>query len=251
MNSFNERFSSRNLLQEEGEESSRTRGVDIYRLAVRANDEILEDLAAIIRILRQINALYRILHHTNRDNFELLRSDESGRRRTLFAYNFINDDSDEEGEENKEEEEEEETNELLEAGLESLQAILTCEEEEEDQQVHRRKQSTLALLSLITYQHNHCSEKYLRRYLNPNGEYNPKLAILAAAIYDEDEDTSPKSCQDIILAAEELYGPDWLEEFDDEEEKEGFSFKRLLEKLTFVAKIRLKVRDANSPIAIR
>lgn len=111
-----------------------------------------------------------------------------------------------------------------------------------------KRQSTLALLALITYQYNHCSDTYLRNYLDPNGDYNPALSIFAAAIYDEEEsmqeDQSPKSCQDIILAAEDLYGPDWLEEFH--KGKEGV-LRKMLEKLTFVAQIRLKMRDISNP----
>ncbi|KAI9476568.1 MAG: hypothetical protein EXX96DRAFT_577599 [Benjaminiella poitrasii] len=259
-------YSRRGLLPEEEndlieESSSRTRRVDIYRLALRTNSEMLEDLAAIIRILRQINALYRIFHHTNRNDNNnssgLLRttnrSDDIGRRmRRRAIYSFIYDDDDDDSDsDNSSIEDDDEASKLLEAGLEDLQAILSADTNSTEQRSNREKHSTLALLSLITYQHNHCSEKYLRHYLNPNGEYDPKLAMFAAAIYDE-EDTDnklPKSCKDIILAAEELYGPNWLEEFHNKG-KEG-ALRRLLEKLTFIAKIRMKVRDSNFPIATR
>ncbi|KAF1797707.1 hypothetical protein FB192DRAFT_1265184, partial [Mucor lusitanicus] len=181
------------------ESFSRSR-VDIYRLAIRTNSEILEDLAAIIRILRQINALYRYQE-----------------------------------EHEEAEEEEEEANKLLEAGLEDLQAVLSTDSS------NNKKQSTLALLALITFQYSHCSDDYLKRYLDPNGEFNPTLAMFAAATYDDDDDDQDlKSCRDIMLAAEEIYGPDWLKEFH--KGKEG-ALRKMLEKLTFVAKIRLKVRD--------
>ncbi|KAG1090581.1 hypothetical protein G6F42_019657 [Rhizopus arrhizus] len=125
------------------------------------------------------------------------------------------------------------------AGLEDLQAVLSTDSS------NNKKQSTLALLALITFQYSHCSDDYLKRYLDPNGEFNPTLAIFAAATYDDDDDDKDlKSCRDIMLAAEEIYGPDWLKEFH--KGKEG-ALRKMLEKLTFVAKIRLK-RSYNSSI---
>jgi hypothetical protein len=249
--------------------------VDIYRLAIRTNSEILEDLAAIIRILRQINAIYRVFHnnaiHNNRYNSSATsrRSTASAirrRRLTSNSYTFTrrsilhNDDDnnhivssdttstdEEEVELTSDDDDDEEANKLLEAGLEDLQTVLTMENN-----VGIKRQSTLALLALITYQYNHCSDNYLRHYLDPNGEYNPALAIFAAATYDEEQDSiinqPPKSCKDIIVAAEELYGPDWLDEFH--KGKEG-ALRKMLEKLTFVAQIRLKVRDTSTPPVIR
>ncbi|RCI04569.1 hypothetical protein CU098_005478 [Rhizopus stolonifer] len=182
--------------------------MDIYRLAIRTNSEILEDLAAIIRILRQINALYQL------EEDSLVMSEEP-----------IYQDK---------------------AGLEDLQAVLTMDSSHEDTG-RRKRQSTLALLSLITYQYEHCSDQYLSRYLDPDGVYDPTLAIFAAAIYEEDEEGyEPKSCRDIMIAAEELYGPGWLKEFH--KGKEG-ALRKMLEKLTFIAKIRLKIRDTDRPIA--
>ncbi|OBZ83156.1 hypothetical protein A0J61_08794 [Choanephora cucurbitarum] len=187
-----------------GIQSSRVH--QIHRLVTRTNSEILEDLSAIIRILRQIHVLYRIFHHS-RDQ--------------------VND-------ERTHNEEEEEASLLLEAGLADLQSVLSTQEKE-----HKR-QSTLALLALITYQHVHCSEHYLSRYLDPDGNYHPTLALVAAATYDDDEgDCTPKSCRDIIMAAEELCGPDWLKEFDQNEEN---GLRNMLEKLTLIAKVRLKIR---------
>ncbi|KAI9261262.1 hypothetical protein EDC94DRAFT_609671 [Helicostylum pulchrum] len=226
--------------------------VDIYRLAIRTNSEILEDLAAIIRILRQINAIYRVFHNSNNSN--RFHSRRPIRRRvripTLLHHNNDDDNnniinqSDTDSSLEEEDEDDEEANKLLEAGLEDLQTVLTMENND-----GIKRQSTLALLALITYQYNHCSDTYLRHYLDPNGDYNPALAVFAAATYDEEEamlDQPPKSCQDIIIAAEELYGPDWLDEFH--KGKEG-ALRKMLEKLTFVAQIRLKVRDiSNSPI---
>lgn len=203
------------------------RRVDIYRLAIRTNSEILEDLAAIIRILRQINAIYRVF--TNHRGRHLHRR-------------HIHDDDDTD-EDDDDDDEDDEANKLLEAGLEDLQSVLTTENTG-----GIKRQSTLALLALITYQYNHCSDKYLRQYLDPNGNYNPALAIFAAATYDEEEDDSdqpPKSCKDIMVAAEELYGPDWLDEFH--KGKEG-ALRKMLEKLTFVAQIRSKVRESSLPI---
>lgn len=220
------------------ESFSRSR-VDIYRLAIRTNSEILEDLAAIIRILRQINAIYRVFHNSNDNLGGFLRLRRSRRSRL-----YSSDTSDEDDDNNEQDdEEEEEANKLLEAGLEDLQEVLSTDN------TNNKKQSTLALLALITFQYSHCSDDYLKRYLDPNGEFNPTLAIFAAATYDDDDnDQSLKSCRDIILAAEELYGPDWLKEFH--KGKEG-ALRKMLEKLTFVAKIRLKVRDLNIPPVIR
>ncbi|KAG2231314.1 hypothetical protein INT48_001250 [Thamnidium elegans] len=227
--------------------------VDIYRLAIRTNSEILEDLAAIIRILRQINAIYRVFHNSNNSNrFHSRRPIRRRiRRPTLLHHNNDDDDnnnnlnhSDTDSSLEEEEDDDDEANKLLEAGLEDLQTVLTMENDD-----GIKRQSTLALLALITYQYNHCSDTYLRQYLDPNGDYNPALAVFAAATYDEEEsiiDQPPKSCQDIIIAAEELYGPDWLDEFH--KGKEG-ALRKMLEKLTFVAQIRLKVRDvSNSPV---
>lgn len=222
--------------EEEDEESFTRSPVNIYRLALRTNSEILEDLAAIIRILRQINALYRVFNNNSNNSFTsgLLRT---YRQRNRTRTSRIHDSDTSEHESNSEDEDEEEANKLLEAGLEDLQAVLT-------NQLSRKKQSTLALLSLLTYQYNHCSKEYLSKYLDPNGEYNHTLAILAAAAYDEDHER-PYCCRDIILAAEDIYGPDWIKEFH--KGKEG-ALRKMLEKLTFVAKIRLKVRDSNPPI---
>ncbi|KAL0138326.1 hypothetical protein V8B55DRAFT_1106253 [Mucor lusitanicus] len=223
------------------ESFSRSR-VDIYRLAIRTNSEILEDLAAIIRILRQINALYRVFNSSSSNNLGgFLRLRRAGRSR---LYSSDTSDEDQYQEEHEEaEEEEEEANKLLEAGLEDLQAVLSTDSS------NNKKQSTLALLALITFQYSHCSDDYLKRYLDPNGEFNPTLAMFAAATYDDDDDDQDlKSCRDIMLAAEEIYGPDWLKEFH--KGKEG-ALRKMLEKLTFVAKIRLKVRDLNMPPVIR
>lgn len=254
--------------------------VDIYRLAIRTNSEILEDLAAIIRILRQINAIYRVFHNSTTSNSRYGSSSStrrsttassfrSRRRRSSSSSNLYfgprnilhnNDDwnhnnassdtastDEEEVELTSDDEDDEEANKLLEAGLEDLQTVLTMENN-----VGVKRQSTLALLALITYQYSHCPDNYLRHYLDPNGEYNPTLAIFAAATYDEDQDSitnqPPKSCKDIMVAAEELYGPDWLDEFH--KGKEG-ALRKMLEKLTFVAQIRLKVRDISTPPIIR
>ncbi|KAI8091092.1 uncharacterized protein B0P05DRAFT_528765 [Gilbertella persicaria] len=231
------------------ESYSRSSRVDIYRLAIRTNSEILEDLAAIIRILRQINALYRVFHN-NSHHFTTLRTRRgffSHVRRTNLSRQYDdNNDSIEDEEESVLDEDEEEANKLLEAGLEDLQAVLTMDSSHEDTG-RRKRQSTLALLSLITYQYEHCSDQYLSRYLDPDGVYDPTLAIFAAAIYEEDEEGyEPKSCRDIMIAAEELYGPGWLKEFH--KGKEG-ALRKMLEKLTFIAKIRLKIRDTDRPIA--
>lgn len=223
-------------------------------MAIRTNSEILEDLAAIIRILRQINAIYRVFHNSNNSNrFHSRRPIRRRvRRPTLLHHNNDDDNNNNNNIINQsdtdssleEDDDDDEANKLLEAGLEDLQTVLTMENND-----GIKRQSTLALLALITYQYNHCSETYLRHYLDPNGDYNPALAVFAAATYDEEEammDQPPKSCRDIIIAAEELYGPDWLDEFH--KGKEG-ALRKMLEKLTFVAQIRLKVRDiSNSPI---
>ncbi|CAO0793574.1 unnamed protein product [Mucor circinelloides] len=217
--------------------------VDIYRLAIRTNSEILEDLAAIIRILRQINALYRVFNNSSNNLGGFLRLRRTGRSRLYSSDTSDEDDDGNQDQEAQEEEEEEEANKLLEAGLEDLQAVLSTDSS------NNKKQSTLALLALITFQYSHCSDDYLKRYLDPNGEFNPTLAIFAAATYDDDDDDKDlKSCRDIMLAAEEIYGPDWLKEFH--KGKEG-ALRKMLEKLTFVAKIRLKVRDLNIPPVIR
>lgn len=236
---------------DDDEDDNLTRSrVDIYRLAIRTNSEILEDLAAIIRILRQINAIYRVFH-TNHRHFHS-RGSSTRRRPMILPHRNQNDDGDDDTDNNpdsdeEEEEEDEEANKLLEAGLQDLQTVLTMENNEEG---GIKRQSTLALLALITYQYNHCSDTYLRHYLDPDGEYNPALAIFAAATYDEEEanlrDQPPRSCKDIMVAAEELYGPDWLDEFH--KGKEG-ALRKMLEKLTFVAQIRLKVR-ASSPLPV-
>lgn len=228
--------------------------VDVYRLAIRTNSEILEDLAAIIRILRQINAIYRVFNNSTTSNRYHTRRRRGSRRRPrpiLLHHRFNDDDtvsdSDEEEYSLEEEDEDEEANKLLEAGLEDLQTVLTMENNG-----GIKRQSTLALLALITYQRSHCSENYLRHYLDPNGEYDPELSIFAAATYDEEEEyvvnQTPKSCKDIMNAAEELYGPDWLNEFH--AGKEG-ALRKMLEKLTFVAQIRLKIRDQFNSSVIR
>jgi hypothetical protein len=264
--------------------------VDIYRLAIRTNSQILEDLAAIIRILRQINALYRVFHNNNSSNsnsnnftaglfrssrynyarrrnsssISSLRRNGNIRRSRFYSRTSLLPDAEDNIDDNMlqeehddiidedDEDDDEEANKLLEAGLEDLQAVLSSDSNyfQSNQRNASKRQSTLALLALITYQYNHCSDQYLRRYLDPNGEYDPNLAIFAAATYDEEdtneEDTpAPKSCRDIMIAAEELYGPDWLEEFH--KGKEG-ALRKMLEKLTFVAKIRLKVRDLNPAV---
>ncbi|KAI8978034.1 hypothetical protein BDB01DRAFT_800458 [Pilobolus umbonatus] len=217
--------------------------VSMYGQAIRTNTEILDDLTAIIRILRQINSLYRVIN-TNVSRTNGFRV----RRRNYHSYNDHNSHGSsthpEENEDNSDSDEEE-ANKLLEAGLADLQTVLSMEHRQ------NRKQSTLALLSLLTYQHrNHCSDQYLRHYLDPNGEFNPELAVFAAATYDEDdiEDRDPKSCQDIIEAAEDLCGADWLDEFQKGKES---VLRNILEKLTFIAKIRLKVRDVSNDKAIR
>ena len=127
----------------------------------------------------------------------------AGRSR-LYSSDTSDEDQDpEQQEEQEEQEEEEEANKLLEAGLEDLQAVLSTDSS------NNKKQSTLALLALITFQYSHCSDDYLKRYLDPNGEFNPTLAMFAAATYDDDDDDPElKSCRDIMLAAEEIYGPD-------------------------------------------
>ncbi|CEP09928.1 hypothetical protein [Parasitella parasitica] len=229
------------------ESFSRSRA-DIYRLAIRTNSEILEDLAAIIRILRQINALYRVFNNSNHQLGGYLRV-RRGRTRASRLYSShstsgssSSDSSD--ASDDEDQEDQEEANKLLEAGLEGLQAVLSTDS------ANNKKQSTLALLALITLQYSHCSDDYLRRYLDPDGEYNPTLAIFAAATYDDDDDEQGfKSCRDIIAAAEEIYGLDWLDEF--QEAKEG-ALRKMLEKLTVIAKIRLRVRDLDStPPVIR
>lgn len=227
--------------------------VDVYRLAIRTNSEILEDLAAIIRILRQINAIYRVFNNsTTSSRYHTRRRGSRRRPRPILLHHRFNDDdtvsdSDEEEFSLEEEDEDEEANKLLEAGLEDLQTVLTMENNG-----GIKRQSTLALLALITYQRSHCSENYLRHYLDPNGEYDPELSIFAAATYDEEEEyvvnQTPKSCKDIMNAAEELYGPDWLNEFHTC--KEG-ALRKMLEKLTFVAQIRLKIRDQLNSSVIR
>ncbi|GAN07978.1 hypothetical protein MAM1_0184c07483 [Mucor ambiguus] len=223
------------------ESFSRSR-VDIYRLAIRTNSEILQDLAAIIRILRQINALYRVFNSSSNNLGGFLRLRRAGRSR-LYSSDTSDEDQEQEDQEQEDQEEEEEANKLLEAGLEDLQAVLSTDSS------NNKKQSTLALLALITFQYSHCSDDYLKRYLDPNGEFNPTLAMFAAATYDDDDDDQElKSCRDIMLVAEEIYGPDWLKEFH--KGKEG-ALRKMLEKLTFVAKIRLKVRDLNIPPVIR
>lgn len=226
--------------------------VDVYRLAIRTNSEILEDLAAIIRILRQINAIYRVFNNsTTSSRYHTRRRGSRRRPRPILLHHRFNDDdttSDSDEEYSLEEEDEdEEANKLLEAGLEDLQTVLTMENNE-----GIKRQSTLALLALITYQRSHCSENYLRHYLDPNGEFDQELSIFAAATYDEEEEfvvnQRPKSCKDIMNAAEEIYGPDWLNEFHTG--KEG-ALRKMLEKLTFVAQIRLKIRDQFNSSAIR
>ncbi|KAG0738901.1 hypothetical protein G6F57_012109 [Rhizopus arrhizus] len=190
---------------EEEDEEDETRlfpqsPIDLYRLAIRTNSEILQDLASIIRILRQMNAIYRIFNHT------------------------------------QDEDDEEEANKLLEAGLADLQSMLSAE---------RKRQSTLALLALLTYRrhHHHCLDQYLRQYLDPDGDYDPRLAMFAAAIYDDCEDSEPKSCRNIMMIAEDMSGPNWLDEFH--KEKEGV-LRKMLEKLSFVAKVRLRLREEES-----
>ena len=76
------------------------------------------------------------------------------------------------------------------------------------------------------------------------------MAVLAAATYDEDDrdEKEPKSCQDIIEAAEDICGVDWLDEFEKGKEN---ALRNIREKLTFIAKIRLKVRDIDDTILIR
>ncbi|RCH97138.1 hypothetical protein CU097_013089 [Rhizopus azygosporus] len=190
--------------------------IDLYRLAIRTNNEILEDLAAIIRILRQMNTIYRIFNNNN--------------YHSTLGYSAEGD--------------EEEANKLLEAGLSDLQSVLSTE--------HKR-QSTLALLALLTCHHHNehghgCSDQYLRQYLDPDGEYDPRLAIFAAAIYDDELELEPKSCRDIMIAAEEICGPAWLDEFHKEKES---ALRKMLEKLAFVAKIRLKIRDESNTRVVR
>ncbi|CEI91204.1 hypothetical protein RMCBS344292_05502 [Rhizopus microsporus] len=190
--------------------------IDLYRLAIRTNNEILEDLAAIIRILRQMNTIYRIFNNNN--------------YHSTLGYSAEGD--------------EEEANKLLEAGLSDLQSVLSTE--------HKR-QSTLALLALLTCHHHNehghgCSDQYLRQYLDPDGEYDPRLAIFAAAIYDDEFELEPKSCRDIMIAAEEICGPSWLDEFHKEKES---ALRKMLEKLAFVAKIRLKIRNESNTRVVR
>lgn len=207
---------------------SRSR-VNFHRMAARTNSEILEDLAAIIRILRQINVLYHIFHRNQqadaRSSFGLQLDDE---RTDLYNVGMMGED-------------EEEASKLLEAGLADLQAVLSTDQQEA--RIENKRQSTLALLALITYRHTYCSEQYLSRYLDPNGDYDPTLALFAAAIYDDNDesDCSPKSCRDIIAAAEELCGPDWLKEFDQSEDS---ILRNMLDKLALIAKVRLKVRTS-------
>ncbi|KAI9264446.1 hypothetical protein BY458DRAFT_587642 [Sporodiniella umbellata] len=182
--------------------------IDFYRLAMRTHGEILEDLTAILRILRQMNTIHRIFLQNHP-------------RQPALEEEWA--------------EEDEETHTLLETGLNELQHILSTE--------HQR-QSTLAMLSLLTHpQGDHaCSERYLQHYLDPNGEYNPPLAILAAAIFDEEETQtgSPKSCQEMMTIAEDLLGPTWLDDFY---KMKGCVLKKMLEKLALVAKIRVKVKE--------
>ncbi|KAI8886714.1 hypothetical protein K501DRAFT_243549 [Backusella circina FSU 941] len=184
---------------------------EFHRLTTMSNTELLEDLAAIVRILRQINSLHRIFNSSNTPDdqtLQLMEPDEGV---------------------------DEEASKLLEEGLADLQTVLTTE--------HRR-QSTLALLALLTYQQMSHHDAFLKYYLDANGEYNPTLAMFAAVTYD-DEIQEPKCCRDIINAAEELCGPDWLEEFQRGKES---ALKCMLDKLSFVAKIRLKVRDISEKV---
>ncbi|KAG0743296.1 hypothetical protein G6F57_007817 [Rhizopus arrhizus] len=191
--------------------------IDLYRLAIRSNSEILEDLTSIFRILRQMNAIHRIFNHSS----------------NVFGNtgSYV------------ETVDEEETNVLLETGLADLQSVLSLE--------HKR-QSALALLALLTYQQGQhgCSDRYLRHYLDPNGEYNPRLAMFAAAICDDDDENhlQPRSCQDIMTAAEEMLGPTWLDEFHKEK---GCMLRKMLEKLAFVAKIRTKMHNQSNNLIIR
>jgi hypothetical protein len=182
---------------------------EFRRFSTMNNTELVEDLAAIVRILRQINSLNRIFYsHTPDRALQLMEPSDEGV--------------------------DEEAAKLLEDGLADLQTVLTTE--------HRR-QSTLALLALLTYEQT-SNNHFLRHFLDANGEYNPTLAMFAAATYD-DKIEQPKCCRDIINAAEELCGPDWLEEFQKGKES---VLKSMLDKLSFVAKIRLKMRDMNDKV---
>jgi hypothetical protein len=184
---------------------------ELRRFSTMNNTELLEDLAAIVRILRQINLLHRIFYsHTPDRALQLMEPSDM------------------------DEGVDEEATKLLEDGLADLQTVLTTE--------HRR-QSTLALLALLTYEQT-SNNNFLRHFLDANGEYNPTLAMFAAATYDYKIE-QPKCCRDIINAAEELCGPDWLEEFQKGKES---VLKSMLDKLSFVAKIRLKMRDMNDKV---
>ncbi|KAI8982471.1 hypothetical protein BDF20DRAFT_912625 [Mycotypha africana] len=118
-------------------------------------------------------------------------------------------------------------------------------------------QASLALLALLTEQYGKCPDYYLQQFLDPNGDYDRRLAIVAAAVYDgilyEDQgnNKSGKSCRDLLAVAEDLYGYDWLNDFYDDEDDSKDAFKKMLEKLTFISKIRFKLKEQNWQMVTR
>ncbi|KAI9032748.1 hypothetical protein CLU79DRAFT_715028 [Phycomyces nitens] len=93
-----------------------------------------------------------------------------------------------------------------------------------------------AVLSLLCDED--CKQEWLTQYLTPDGEFDPGLAVLAAAVYEQFRIDGPVCCRDVLLAGEELYGEDWPNRLHPK------GRNHVLDKLSTVAHIQQKLKDS-------
>ncbi|KAG0171059.1 hypothetical protein DFQ28_010567 [Apophysomyces sp. BC1034] len=110
----------------------------------------------------------------------------------------------------------------------------------------RRSHRAMATLTSFLNSENSTTQNdrfVLQNYLTPDGEYDQLLAALAVTIYGNIDTNDPPEeavcCRDIILAGEELYGENWLNELKCHQlQKSGHDGFSMLDLLTAVTRIR-------------